>query len=125
MTLNAPEGEAAPTVVAPPAHVPGLDGARALATLSVFFFHALWRTPALAPLRPVLGHADIGVEVFFILSGFLVTRPLLAHAVLGGRPCRRSTSGGSGSPASGRPTWWPWWGPSSSAWAPSTGRRAG
>jgi peptidoglycan/LPS O-acetylase OafA/YrhL len=83
--LRAPEEEVAPTIVAPPAHVPGLDGARALATLSVFFFHALWRTPALAPLRPVLGHADIGVEVFFILSGFLVTRPLLAHAVLGGR----------------------------------------
>lgn len=83
MTLGAPEGEAAPPVVTPPAHVPGLDGARALATLSVFFFHALWRTPALATLRPVLGHADIGVEVFSILSGFLVVRPLLAHAVLG------------------------------------------
>ena len=40
---------------APAGHVPGLDGARALATLSVFFFHALWRTPALDPLRPVLG----------------------------------------------------------------------
>ncbi|MEQ1788022.1 MAG: acyltransferase, partial [Acidimicrobiales bacterium] len=70
----------------PPAHVPGLDGARAVATLCVFFFHALWRTPALDPLRPVLGHADIGVEVFFILSGFLVVRPLVAHAVIGGRP---------------------------------------
>ena len=67
---------------------PGLDGARALATLSVFFFHALWRTPALEPLRPLLGHADIGVEVFFILSGFLVTRPLVAHAVRGARPVR-------------------------------------
>jgi len=33
----------------------------------------------------VLGHADIGVEVFFILSGFLVTRPLVAQAVGGGR----------------------------------------
>jgi peptidoglycan/LPS O-acetylase OafA/YrhL len=53
--------------------------------LSVFFFHALWRTPALDPLEPVLAHADIGVEVFFILSGFLVTRPLVAHAVLGDR----------------------------------------
>ena len=77
------EGKAAPG-----GHVPGLDGARAIATLSVFGFHALWRTAALDPLRPVLGHADIGVEVFFILSGFLVTRPLLAHAVAGGRPVR-------------------------------------
>jgi peptidoglycan/LPS O-acetylase OafA/YrhL len=65
--------------------VPGLDGARALATLSVFLYHSLWRTPALNPLAPVLGHADLGVEVFFVLSGFLVGRPLLAHAAAGGR----------------------------------------
>lgn len=70
------------------AHVPGLDGARAIATLCVFGFHALWRTPALDPLRPVLGHADVGVEVFFVLSGFLVARPLVAHAVQGARPVR-------------------------------------
>jgi peptidoglycan/LPS O-acetylase OafA/YrhL len=86
VTQDAPDRPAEPTAVAPAAHVPGLDGARAIATLSVFFFHALWRTPALAPLRPVLGHADLGVEVFFILSGFLVARPLVAHAVRGGRP---------------------------------------
>lgn len=73
---------------APGGHVPGLDGARAVATLCVFGFHALWRTEALRPLRPVLGHADIGVEVFFILSGFLVARPLIAHAVGCGRPVR-------------------------------------
>ena len=88
MTQDAPEGAAAAAVTAPGGHVAGLDGARALATLSVFFFHALWRTPALEPLRPLLGHADIGVEVFFILSGFLVTRPLVAHAVRGARPVR-------------------------------------
>jgi peptidoglycan/LPS O-acetylase OafA/YrhL len=78
----------AEATVATGGHVPGLDGARAVATLCVFGFHALWRTEALRPLRPVLGHADIGVEVFFILSGFLVTRPLVAHAVAGGRPVR-------------------------------------
>ena len=71
---------------APAGHVPGLDGARAIATLSVFFFHARWRTPALDPVGRVLGHADLGVEVFFILSGFLVARPLIAHAVAGARP---------------------------------------
>ena len=88
MTRDAPEGAAAPAVVAARGHVPGLDGVRAIATLSVFAFHSLWRTPALEPLGPVLGHADMGVEVFFILSGFLVLRPILAHAVLGGRPVR-------------------------------------
>lgn len=68
------------------AKVAGLDGARAIATLSVFFFHAGWRTPALGSLSPVIGHADIGVEIFFILSGFLVARPLVAHAMAGGPP---------------------------------------
>lgn len=87
-TQDAPDGAVAPAGAAPGAHVPELDGARAIATLSVFFFHALWRTPALDPLRPVLGHADMGVEVFFILSGFLVARPLVSHAVLGARPVR-------------------------------------
>ncbi|HEV8116282.1 MAG TPA: acyltransferase [Acidimicrobiales bacterium] len=74
------------TALAPSGHVPGLDGARAVATVAVFSFHALWRTPALQPLGRVLGHADIGVEFFFVLSGFLVVRPLVAHAVAGGRP---------------------------------------
>jgi len=83
---DAPDGLTAAALPASRGHVPGLDGARAIATLSVFSFHALWRTPALDPLRPVLGHADLGVEVFFILSGFLVVRPLVAHAVLGARP---------------------------------------
>jgi peptidoglycan/LPS O-acetylase OafA/YrhL len=67
-------------------HVPELDGARAVATLCVFLFHAQWRTDVLDPLHPVLAHADLGVEVFFILSGFLVVRPLVAHALLSGRP---------------------------------------
>ena len=67
-------------------HVPALDGARAVATVSVFLFHSLWRTRALDPLHPVLAHADLGVEVFFILSGFLVVRPMVGHALRGGRP---------------------------------------
>jgi peptidoglycan/LPS O-acetylase OafA/YrhL len=67
-------------------HVPALDGARAVATASVFLFHSLWRTRALDPLHPVLAHADIGVEVFFILSGFLVVRPMVGHALRDGRP---------------------------------------
>lgn len=67
-------------------HVPGLLAMRGFAALGVFFFHSLWRTPALRPLAPVLGHLDIGVEFFFVLSGFLVARPLFLRAVLRGGP---------------------------------------
>ena len=67
-------------------HVPALDGARAVATVSVFLFHSLWRTRALDPFQRVLAHADLGVEVFFILSGFLVVRPMVGHALWDGRP---------------------------------------
>jgi peptidoglycan/LPS O-acetylase OafA/YrhL len=50
------------------AYLPGLDGLRALAVLSVLLFH---------------GHASwlpggfLGVDVFFVISGFIITRLLL------------------------------------------------
>ena len=54
--------------VAPPVsdrHVPALDGVRGLAITMVVLFHA-WRAPVTA-----LGWA--GVDLFFVLSGFLIT----------------------------------------------------
>ena len=86
VTQDAPEGAAAAAVTAPGGHVAGSrrrPGARDVerVLLPCALAHA-----GPGPLRPVLGHADIGVEVFFILSGFLVTRPLVAHAVLGCAP---------------------------------------
>jgi peptidoglycan/LPS O-acetylase OafA/YrhL len=84
--LPTPYAAPMPTSGAVGGHVPGLDGARAIATVSVFLFHAQWRTDVLDPLHPVLAHADLGVEVFFLLSGFLVVRPLVRHAVRDGRP---------------------------------------
>ncbi|HET6508379.1 MAG TPA: acyltransferase [Baekduia sp.] len=57
-------------------HVPGLDGIRAIAALAVVGFH----------LRlAVFGNGDIGVDIFFVLSGFLITSILLTRTPPGGR----------------------------------------
>lgn len=50
-------------------YLPSLDGLRALAVLAVLFYHAD------LPLRG----GYIGVEVFFVLSGFLITALLVAE----------------------------------------------
>jgi len=50
--------------------MPGLDGVRAIAVLAVLVFHA---SPGLLP------RGFLGVDVFFTLSGFLITSLLLAE----------------------------------------------
>jgi peptidoglycan/LPS O-acetylase OafA/YrhL len=73
-----------------------LDGMRAIAMLSVFVFHfALALPPLLSVGDPhwplalrgyaVLPNLDMGVEIFFMLSGYLIFRPFAA-ANLTGRP---------------------------------------
>jgi len=59
-----------------------LDGLRAIAMISVFLFHGALTAPRLAELAPrLLAHLDTGVQVFFVLSGFLIYRPfVVAHA---------------------------------------------
>jgi peptidoglycan/LPS O-acetylase OafA/YrhL len=60
-----------------------LDGFRAAAVLMVFIMHLLygWPTPALSRLpgflRGLIGRGWLGVDLFFILSGFLITGILI------------------------------------------------
>ncbi len=53
-----------------PGYLPGLDGLRALAVLAVLFYHAdmVW-----------LPGGFLGVEVFFVVSGYLITLLLLTE----------------------------------------------
>ncbi len=62
-------------------HLPQLDGLRALAILLVLLHHSFGNWPALFPASFVSRVAKFGwagVDVFFVLSGFLITKILLA-----------------------------------------------
>ncbi len=68
------------------AHIPELDGFRAIAVLMVLITHMFYGWNPLFPKRgtfipsPVMGlisHGWLGVDLFFILSGFLITGILL------------------------------------------------
>lgn len=73
------------------ARLPSLDGLRGLAILPVIWHHA---TPR--PLPGLLGKGAVGVDLFFALSGFLITTLLLrerrtqGHVRLGAFYVRRS-----------------------------------
>jgi peptidoglycan/LPS O-acetylase OafA/YrhL len=59
-----------------PTHVPELDGVRGVAVLLVMICHsAMWLPHSW--LRTVLVEGKIGVDLFFVLSGFLITGILL------------------------------------------------
>jgi peptidoglycan/LPS O-acetylase OafA/YrhL len=65
------------------ARVLELDGFRAFAVLMVLVHHLFfgWPTPALNSvprvLRVAIGHGWLGVDLFFVLSGFLITGILI------------------------------------------------
>jgi len=72
-------------------HVPALDGVRAVAVLAVIVFHYFQTRPAATShlgmaLRRITGLGPGGVDLFFVLSGFLITGILIdaqgsAHAL--------------------------------------------
>lgn len=62
-----------------PRHQPGYDGVRGLAVAMIVVFHiwVLSGSPALAPIasRTWMGGLFLGVDLFFVLSGFLLALP--------------------------------------------------
>ena len=70
---------------------PLLDSVRALAALSVLVFHAsYWSGITLtgSDLAPLMTRLDVGVTIFFVLSGFLLYRPFVRARLLGTPPPR-------------------------------------
>ncbi|MEP6624598.1 MAG: acyltransferase [Acidimicrobiia bacterium] len=73
------ETQAAAVATAPGARYQALDGLRGFAMVSVFLFHGALTAPALVDFAPkVIAHLDTGVQVFFVLSGFLIYRQFAA-----------------------------------------------
>ncbi|GAA1583626.1 acyltransferase [Actinomadura kijaniata] len=70
-------------------HHDALDGVRAVAALAVLVFHVAatvgWFSPQEGAVSWLLSRGEIGVTLFFVLSGFLLYRPWAA-ASLDGRP---------------------------------------
>ncbi len=65
-------------------HFPNLDALRTLAFLGVFFFHSfhteyeyIHNDPIYQFVNGLFTHGDLGVNFFFVLSGFLITYLLL------------------------------------------------
>lgn len=68
------------TTVAFQGHLPALDGLRGIAILMVLFHHVwpyVWENPAFKLLSTVKHVGWIGVDLFFVLSGFLITGILI------------------------------------------------
>ena len=74
MTVATPPGNA---TAFKPRHVPGLDGLRAIAVLMVLLCHFQLATPHW--IWQVFHQGGFGVYLFFVLSGFLITRILLSE----------------------------------------------
>jgi len=87
VTTAGPQAAEAPVDPAPPrVHFPALDGYRALAALGVVLGHVALLSGLVVrnkTLGPYLARADVGVSIFFLLSGFLLYRPFVAARLAG------------------------------------------
>src|SRR4051794_13937383 len=71
--------------IKPAEYLPNLDGLRFMCFLSVFFFHSFhtgydhikYSEPYVFIKWTVFQNGNLGVNFFFVLSGFLITRLLL------------------------------------------------
>lgn len=81
-------GTASPAMTGP--RFPCFDGLRAIAATTIVVFHVAATSGATteAARGRYLARLDVGVAVFFVVSGFLLYRPF-ATAHLGGRPATR------------------------------------
>lgn len=61
--------------------IPSLDGLRGISILLVTVCHipAMAGAESLSAMRPYLVHGNLGVDVFFVISGFLITHLLLSE----------------------------------------------
>ena len=91
-TGPSPEGPArAPDAVAPPERHPRfplVDGARAIAVFAVIGVHVAFAAEATGDSLAgrLLSHLNLGVTIFFVISGFLLYRPFIAHRAGGPAP---------------------------------------
>lgn len=70
-------------------HFPALDGARAVAAIGVFITHLGLLSGYITrhgSIGPYLARMDVGVSVFFVLSGFLLYRPFVGARLSGAEP---------------------------------------
>jgi peptidoglycan/LPS O-acetylase OafA/YrhL len=68
---------------------PLFDSMRAIAALSVLLFHAAFLSRVFTSdsfLRPYMSHLDVGVTIFFLISGFLLYRPFVRARLYGEEP---------------------------------------
>lgn len=70
----------------PPMRLHGLDTLRALAILAVMFYHLNLQGLLPPALDPFAKMGWIGVDLFFVLSGFLIGSQLLKPYLAGGQP---------------------------------------